>query len=555
MTRAPDKKSKSESGEWQTVRRKPPQGEWSLRQKDWDSDVIEYSQVAQKLQSSTGVFKAVVLVDQEQLDVLKVLLESSQKAYGIAAIVPGPGEGLEKIPGEISGVLAFRKARVWKIWSAGIQAPAAKGSSSSTFKVTPKETVVLSVRVLERFLPASVWQEAKASPQRFVHRWLASRKMRAEDSWGWKVERTGTKGIESYKLFGLMRVLKDSMSAMLALSGDGLFVEATRHNPMEEHHITWVEKIDTESDEEYLSRARRLGSAMGVVIGRYQLGYRISGKSDKPLPRVWIAESLPRDWDADTVQSLLQNHFTDVHMLSQRRRRGDCDFFFRAAAKEDCDLVALPTEIDGSTLVFWARWAPPRRVQAQFKQVRPMARWDLRQDKAKDHVEIQASPKETTAQQDTKGRDLPAAKKVVLNVRSVPAGTVIETVAGDGSCWYNAFAGAMNFFHNQDLDPLMLRAEVITHMQKNQEHYSQVWCGEAPDGSRLWSQKEPAAMKQPAFSPPRRGQVSWKLRLWAVDTTSRLLWCQNVQIFALLRSTERGPNALCCGSLERILIF
>lgn len=107
MTRAPDKKSKSESGEWQTVRRKPPQGEWSLRQKDWDSDVIEYSQVAQKLQSSTGVFKAVVLVDQEQLDVLKVLLESSQKAYGIAAIVPGPGEGLEKIPGEISGVLAF----------------------------------------------------------------------------------------------------------------------------------------------------------------------------------------------------------------------------------------------------------------------------------------------------------------------------------------------------------------------------------------------------------------------------------------------------------------
>ena len=189
MTRAQDKKSKSESGEWQTVRRKPPQGEWSLRQKDWDSDVIEYSQVAQKLQSSTGVFKAVVLVDQEQLDVLKVLLESSQKAYGIAAIVPGPGEGLEKIPGEISGVLAFRKARVWKIWSAGIQAPAAKGSSSSTFKVTPKETVVLSVRVLERFLPASVWQEAKASPQRFVHRWMASRKMRAEDSLGWKVER------------------------------------------------------------------------------------------------------------------------------------------------------------------------------------------------------------------------------------------------------------------------------------------------------------------------------------------------------------------------------
>lgn len=95
---------------------------------------------------------------------------------------------------------------------------------------------------------------------------------------------------------------------------------------MEAHHICWVEKIDTESDEEYLSRARRLGSAMGVVVGRFQVGYRVSGKSDNPLPGVWIVESLPHDWDADTVQGLLRNHFADVHMLSQRRRRGDSDF-------------------------------------------------------------------------------------------------------------------------------------------------------------------------------------------------------------------------------------
>ena len=166
MTRAQDKKSKSESGEWQTVRRKPPQGEWSLRQKDWDSDVIEYSQVAQKLQSSTGVFKAVVLVDQEQLDVLKVLLESSQKAYGIAAIVPGPGEGLEKIPGEISGVLAFRKARSLEDLECGYSSASSQRSFRHLQVSQPKETVVLSVRVLERFLPASVWQEAKASPSK-----------------------------------------------------------------------------------------------------------------------------------------------------------------------------------------------------------------------------------------------------------------------------------------------------------------------------------------------------------------------------------------------------
>ena len=53
-----------------------------------------------------------------------------------------------------------------------------------------------------------------------------------------------------------MRDLERQHECHVALSGDGLFVEATRHNPMEEHHITWVEKIDTESDEEYLSQSQ-----------------------------------------------------------------------------------------------------------------------------------------------------------------------------------------------------------------------------------------------------------------------------------------------------------
>jgi hypothetical protein len=183
------------------------------------------------------------------------------------------------------------------------------------------------------------------------------------------------------------------MTAMLALSGDGLFVEATRHNPMEAHHICWVEKIDTESDEEYLSRARRLGSAMGVVVGRFQLGYRVSSKSDNPLPGVWIVESLPHDWDADTVQGLLRNHVADVHMLSQRRRRGDSDSFFRAAAKEDSDVVALPAEVDEDKVMFWARWAPPRRVQAQFKQVHPVASWNLRQNQVAEIVRFEPPPR------------------------------------------------------------------------------------------------------------------------------------------------------------------
>eukprot|EP00438_Fugacium_kawagutii_P034463 Skav200256 [mRNA] locus=scaffold128:246598:249372:+ [translate_table: standard] len=493
-------KGKDRNDEWTVVQRKQPRGEWQLRQQDWDGDIIKYDEVAQKLRDATSTFKAVVLVTNEQVEVLKTILDGDKKAYGITAVVVGATEGAEKVPGEVQGKLSFRTAKVWQLWSTGVQCPRARGGESVAFKVKPKETVVIAARIFERFVSQASWAEAKHAPQKFVHKWFASHSLRAEDSWGWQLEKVGHKGKETLKLFGLVKLTADTLPALLALSGDGIFFDATRQHKLQQHYITWVEQIKGEADDENLARARRMGSALGIVMGRVQLGFRTAGKPAKPLPRVWVAEAIPSEWDAETTQALLAKHFEDVQLLSQRRRRKECDVFFKAAAKEDTDLVPLPVTFgDAETkTMLWARWAPPRKVPSQCQQLQRLPRWDLRAEPKRTGLAAAVPIEATKGSED--GKALPAAKRAAVETRDVPHNTEVKAVAGDGSCLYHSFAGAMMALHDIKLDPLTLRAEVITHLGKHKERYVQQWTGEAPDGTRIWSEFTSTETKEEAFS-------------------------------------------------------
>eukprot|EP00435_Cladocopium_sp_Y103_P010512 s3889_g2.t1 len=226
-------KGKDRSDEWTLVQRKQPQGEWQLRQKDWDCDIVKYDQVAQKLRDATSTLKAVVLVTNEQVEVLKTILEGGSQAYGITAVVVGNAEGAEKIPGEIQGKLSFKTCNVWQLWSTGVQCPRAPGGTADAFKVKPKEIVVLAARIYERLVSQDTWTDAKRAPQKFVHKWFVSHSLRAEDSWGWQLETIGTKGRDTPKLPG-----------------------------GQDHHGD-AANLASAGDDEHLSRARRMGSLLG----------------------------------------------------------------------------------------------------------------------------------------------------------------------------------------------------------------------------------------------------------------------------------------------------
>lgn len=148
--------------------------------------------------------------------------------------------------------------------------------------------------------------------------------------------------------------------------------------------------------------------------------------------------------------------------------------------------------------MLWARWAPPRKVPSHCQQLQRLPRWDLRAE-PKRTGQAAPVPKEETKGTEA-GKELPAAKRVAVETREAPHNTEIKTVAGDGSCLYHSFAGAMQALHDVKLDPLTLRAEVITHLGKHQERYVQQWNGEAPDGTRIWSEFTSSETKQEAFA-------------------------------------------------------
>ena len=102
-------------------------------------------------------------------------------------------------------------------------------------------------------------------------------------------------------------------------------------------------------------------------MGRPQLGYRAPGKASKPLSRMWIAASMPQDWDVDSVKRLLGMHFDEVQMVRQQRHRSESDFYFKAAAREDTDLVSLPVETSEGKVTHSARWAPPRPLHSSSR--------------------------------------------------------------------------------------------------------------------------------------------------------------------------------------------
>ena len=113
------------------------------------------------------------------------------------------------------------------------------------------------------------------------------------DSFSWSKERQSQ---EVTSVFGLARVDVSDAQAIVALSGQGLFVDPSKRSGFPEFTTEWVDKLPKEQPLDYLARAGALGAQFGLVCGTRSLGRRTARDPSKPTARTWMLENTPHSW-------------------------------------------------------------------------------------------------------------------------------------------------------------------------------------------------------------------------------------------------------------------
>ncbi|CAE7793641.1 Otud3, partial [Symbiodinium necroappetens] len=503
--------------QWTTVqRRKPdkPEAQWKLRATDWDAKVYMYHEVAEALQSlpGGGSFKAVVLCEsQDQLDTIAGLLKHSgtQHAVRLVVVAAKASEG-ERCPGEVGSQRAFRHVHFSKIFTAGLQVPGPAVTGAALKPVAETPTMILYVRFHKQFMLKAKWEDALRAPQAAFHLWVATHGLRVRDSFAWSKERQNQ---EVSSVFGLARVDVADAQAIVALSGQGLFVDPSKRSGFPDYTTEWIDKLPKEQPLDYLARAGALGAQFGLVCGTRSLGRRTARDPSKPTARTWMLENTPHWWTPAQAERAVSTVFSEVKMLRQRRSRSGCTFSFRGSHTTAHDMVALPLEAEngaeGQTL--WCRWAPPART-VQRQAIHTSGSWSLvrpadpfatsettaqpKTDKPEDPqgtnspADVEMAPAgQAQAQAQVKQRapdaSAPPAKRRQAEQRAIPPGLVLHEIPKEGNCLFEAFAkGLAATTGKEQLHHLLVRAELIQHFVKNRSVYEAQWDKELPNGSQ-----------------------------------------------------------------------
>ncbi|CAE7040599.1 unnamed protein product [Symbiodinium sp. CCMP2592] len=458
------KPSKAEEG-WHTVQRKPKSpaaaDPWRLRKGDWDSPVIVFDDVAARLAAHTeGAFKAVVLCDDSQYELLCNIAKGSNKEHGITAVTLAKDGN--RCAGECDGQLRFRNVSFRCIRTAGQEHPKPRVSSPAVGIIKAETTTVLFARFHKKYMEPAAWAAACKAPQAEMHMWAAKRNLKLHDSFSWSKERR---------------------------PGDTSEVQLPKEPPLQ-----------------YLSRVRATGSEFGIVVGLRSLGKRQKRDPAAPVARTWLLEHAPLHWTAQQAQEALATTFSEVTMVKQRRNRSGSAFYFRGAHVTDHDMVALPITVeDSQQIVLWARWAPVQhKVQRQF--ISGQGSWSLRQPKdpfttaesvplepkggtpAKEPDSIDVE-EEDAAKTDSGKTTKPQssaqpAKRPCQSQRAIPDTLVAEAIPQDGNCLFGAVSAGLAFTTGKDaIHPSMLRARVKQHYQKHRQVYEEQWQGELPNAT------------------------------------------------------------------------
>ena len=506
--------------DWTTVQRRrqgKPETPWTLCSEDWDATVCAYQGVAEALQNipAGGSFRAVVLCNsKDQTDTIAGLLRNSgtQHAVRLVVVADKASEG-ERCPGRVGTQRAFRHVHFAKVFTAGLQVPGPAVKGTALKPVAEAPTMVLYVRFHKQFLPRAKWDEALRAPQAAFHTWVATHGLRVRDSFSWSKERQSQ---EVTSVFGLARVDVSDAQAIVALSGQGLFVDPSKRSGFPEFTTEWVDKLPREQPLDYLARAGALGAQFGLVCGTRSLGRRTARDPSKPTARTWMLENTPHSWTPAQAERAVSTIFTEVKMLRQRRHRSGCTFSFRGSHTTTHDMIALPLEAENGSegITLWCRWAPPART-LQRQAIHTSGSWSLVRPAdpfAATETTVQAAPEcgadpldqadadmstEDKAQvlsedkakvgekQKNPATATPPAKRRQTEQRAIPPGLVIKHIPTEGNCLFEAFAEGLAATAGKEkpLHHLLVRAELIQHYMKHSTTYSELWDHELPDGS------------------------------------------------------------------------
>ena len=223
---------------------------------------------------------------------------------------------------------------------------------------------------------------------------------------------------------------------------------------------------------------------MKVNLGSLQA---IGRNPADPISRVWLIEHVPHDWTQDDVCTALQNQFTDVQLIRQRRTRHGFDYWFKGCSPLNHDVVALPIETnEGRGLItLWACWAPPRGTPQKGHLVKPVRTLNLRSPPTPLSTAVTAVPKETEATVDEAGKEASANKRAKAVCRDIPKGLTRKIVPGDGACLFHAVGAGLQQIHGKSPHARELRASVVDQLTKHESKYTPFWNGKCPDGAKL----------------------------------------------------------------------
>ena len=484
-------KGQATESEWKLVTRQPKSGDFQLRAQDWNAPVIHFSKLSAAIDAHKpdAVLEGVILAEKQEIDQAKLMLLGSKAQYKFLLIYLAKEEKSQKIPGRVQDQLCFRDAIVLQCHSSTVvNSPTPAGLASAPIKVAPLQSVAVYVRVPRQYASEQLWTSFCKNASKMAAAWAADRHVQILDSFNWAEEKQRTGGRE-LQVLGILRVPKKDMSTLLAVSGQlGVFIEPCR-SQAPRMKISWIEKVRSETDSQYLTRANQHGADFGLAVHGGRLGWRLAAQPDELLPRVWTLPWLPMHWDDDAVKQLLASEFKDIDLLTHRRQRGNLSYRFRATClKGDKDLVALLAETDTGPLTLWASVAPARTLQKSQRRL-PQGTVPVVAPKQRSTAFPTTSRALTETEVDADGKPMPGAKRTKCDVRTVPNELKTIDIDKDGNCVYRAVSEGLAWLSGGKIkvEHRELRAKAITHLRKHQEAYSAQWDKESPTGAPMQS--------------------------------------------------------------------
>ncbi|CAE7827522.1 unnamed protein product [Symbiodinium sp. CCMP2592] len=459
---------------WQIVRRKAPEGAFTLRKSDWDAPVVEYAALAEFIDKADAskVLELVVFVSADQVTLATNILRGSGLSFKALLVFLSKDEEAQRI-----------RAPLGIAWSSGLLR-----SRSSRLQVPV--AMLRSPPVPKQFASADTWKAFGGNASKAAVDWVAAQRIKVLDTFAWVLEKQRNDTHEQY--FGIVRIPKADIEGILAHSGkDGVFVDAARTSGPRAK-LQWIEKLPGEKVDAYFERALRQASSLGLVVNGGRLAWRSAMAAGEATVRIWHIDGVPHEWDVDAVGQLLATRFTEYTILSHRRTRlGSCFRFRGQPATADTDLVPFVVEHQEKPLSLWATLAPFRVVS---KKQKPLA------SKAVPVVALEQPVAATIVKPPTgelatgeDGKEVPQQKRVKQEVRTKPGDLQLKACPRDGACVLHALSLGLQWLgDSRPNHPRMLRAQMVEHMRRHATQYEKEWDGKGPDSEPVKDRDFPA---------------------------------------------------------------